>query len=286
MNEIVRNVDGSLAPKATQSLLSDTLLETFGARAEIYDRENRFFDEDLADLSAVGYLTLAVPSEAGGQGFSLPEVVREQARLAYRAPATALAINMHLYWTGAAAYLWQKGDRSLEWIFREALAGKIFAAGHGEPGNDLGLAHSTTVAEPLGGGSYRFTGRKVFTSLSPAWDWLGLHGLDASDPAAPKIVHAFIREDPGHRTVQTWDALGVRATRSDDTVLEGVVAQAPYVSRVLPAGPPVDPFVDGIFSSAIPPIAAVYYGIARRAFDLAVASADSYCGSFVALPEE
>jgi alkylation response protein AidB-like acyl-CoA dehydrogenase len=274
MNEIVLDVEGLLPSKSSQSLLSDTLLEGFGARAEIYDRENRFFDEDLADLRAIGYLALAVPSEAGGQGFSLPEVVREQARLAYRAPATALAINMHLYWTGTAAYLWRKGDRSLEWIFREAVAGKVFASGHGEPGNDLGLAHSTTVAEPLGDGSYRFTGRKVFTSLSPAWDWLGLHGLDASDPAAPKIVHAFIRrQDPGHRTVQTWDALGVRATRSDDTILEGVVAQAPYVTRVLPAGPPVDPFVDGIFSSAIPPIAAVYYGIARRAFDLAVASA-------------
>jgi alkylation response protein AidB-like acyl-CoA dehydrogenase len=65
----------------------------------------------------------------------------------------------------------------------------------------------------------------------------------------------------------------VRATRSDDTILEGIVASAPYVSRVLPAGPPDDPFVAGIFSSAIPAIGAVYYGIARRAFDLAIESA-------------
>jgi alkylation response protein AidB-like acyl-CoA dehydrogenase len=113
MNEIVRDVDGLLPSKSSQSLLSDTLLEEFGARAEVYDRENRFFDEDLADLRKIGYLALAVPSEVGGKGFSLPEVVREQARLAYRAPATALAINMHLYWTGTAAYLWRKGDRSL-----------------------------------------------------------------------------------------------------------------------------------------------------------------------------
>jgi len=278
MNEIVLN-SALRDPEPPSSaahgtLLSEVLLERIGVRAADYDRDARFFHEDLADLRAVGYLKLFVPAELGGLGRSLPEVLGEQARLAYRAPSTALAINMHLYWTGAAAYLWQKGDNSQNWILEEAVAGKIFAAGHGEPGNDLGLAHSTVVAEPLSDGAYRFTGRKIFTSLAPVWDWLGIHALDNSDPAHPKIVHAFIRrQDQGHRTVETWDTLGVRSTRSDDTILDGVVASASRIARVLPAGPPNDPFVDGIFSSAIPPIAAVYYGIAKRAFDIAVEGA-------------
>jgi alkylation response protein AidB-like acyl-CoA dehydrogenase len=280
MKQIVRDGGTASSPETAQkeskSLLNAEILEKLGERAAGYDRESRFFFEDLDDLKALGYLTVSVPVELGGQGFTLPEVVREQARLAYRAPSTALALNMHLYWTGTAAYLWRKGDKSLEWILTETVAGKVFASGHGEPGNDLGLGYSSVRAEPLADGSYRFTGRKVFTSLSPVWDWLGLHARDDSDPAAPKIVHAFIRrQDPGHHTVETWDALGVRATRSDDTVLEGVITEAPYVSRILPLGPPVDPFIDGIFSSAILPIAAVYYGIAKRAFDLAVESAKS-----------
>jgi alkylation response protein AidB-like acyl-CoA dehydrogenase len=254
--------------------LDDELLRKLATRADGYDRDNRFFFEDLEDLRAANYLVLAVPEEAGGLGFSVPEVLAEQARLAYHAPSTALAINMHLYWTGAAAYLWRKGDHSVDWILHEAAAGKIFAAGHGEPGNDLGLAGSTVVAEPLTDGGYRFRGRKTFTSLSPVWDWLGVHAKDSTDPANPKIVHAFIRrEDPGHRTEETWDTIGVRATRSDDTILEGAVAAAPYVSRVIPAGPPVDPFIDGIFGAAVPAIGAVYYGIAKRAFDLAIESA-------------
>lgn len=278
MNETVRHVtsvrEGGDVSRAADSILSDALLERLGARADGYDRENRFFHEDLEDLRAISYLTLAVPAELGGLGRLLPQVVREQARLAYRAPATALGINMHLYWTGAAAYLWRRGDHSADWILSEALAGKIFAAGHGEIGNDLGLAYSAVAAEPQPDGAYRFTGRKVFTSLAPVWDWLGLHARDSSDPDNPRIVHAFIRRaDGGHRTLETWDTLGVRATRSDDTLLEGAVADAAHVTRVLPAGPPADPFIDGIFSSAIPPIAAVYYGIARRAFDLAVESA-------------
>ncbi len=259
---------------ANPPVLGEAVLERIGARAAGYDRENRFFDEDLEDLKRADYLKLWVPTELGGLGRTLPEVLREQTRLAYHAPATALAINMHLYWSGTATYLHQRGDTSTDWILAEIVAGRIFAAGHGEPNNDLGLAGSTVRAEPLDGGAYRFTGRKVFTSLAPVWDWLGVHGLDDSDPAHPLIVHAFIRRSAeGHRTEPTWDALGVRATRSDDTVLEGAVADAAYVSRLLPAGPPQDPFVDGIFGAALLPIAAVYYGVARRAFDLAIESA-------------
>ncbi|WP_061177918.1 acyl-CoA dehydrogenase family protein, partial [Caballeronia pedi] len=188
--------------------------------------------------------------------------------------ATALALNMHLYWVGAALHLHRRGDTSAQWILEEAGAGKVFAAGHGEPGNDLGLAWSSVKATPLANGGYRFDGRKIFTSLAPAWDWLGVHGIDDSDPQAPKIVHAFIARDAaGHRTVQTWDALGLRATRSDDTFLEGAIAPRDKVIRVLPAGIPDDPFVDGILGAVLPGLAAVYYGIAKRAFDLAVESA-------------
>ena len=73
--------------------------------------------------------------------------MREQRRLAYRAPATALAINMHLYWVGVAADLWRIGDTSLEWMLREAMAGEVFAAGHAERGNDLPVLLSTSKAE-------------------------------------------------------------------------------------------------------------------------------------------
>ena len=134
---------------------------------------------------------MPLPSEFGGAGMTLAEVCREQRRLAYYAPATALAVNMHLYWIGVAADLWRSGDTSLEWLLREAAAGEIFAAGHAESGNDLPVLLSTTKAERVDGG-YRFTGRKHFGSLTPVWTRFGLHGMDTSDPRQPKIVHAFM----------------------------------------------------------------------------------------------
>jgi alkylation response protein AidB-like acyl-CoA dehydrogenase len=256
---------------AAKVRLSEEMLARFAKRSEVYDRENRFFEEDFKELRAARYLTLPVPTEFGGWGLSLAEVCREQRRLAYYAPATALAINMHLYWAGVAADLWRRGDTSLEWILREAAAGEVFAAGHAESGNDIPVLLSTTKAERVDGG-YRFTGRKHFGSLTPVWTRFGLHGMDASDPKAPKIVHAFLtRDTPGYTIKETWDVLGMRATRSDDTVLENVFVPDRHIARVVPPGAAgIDAFVLSVFAWALMGFGNVYYGLAQRALDQSV----------------
>src|SRR3954466_13112443 len=106
-------------------ILTDEMLMRFHERAPIYDRENRFFAEDFEELREAGYLAIPVPQLLGGLGMNIAEVCRQQRRLAYYAPATALAINMHLYWVGMAADLWRNGDKSLEWILRSALKGEV-----------------------------------------------------------------------------------------------------------------------------------------------------------------
>lgn len=256
--------------------LRDEVITRFGERAAIYDRENRFFSEDFDELRASGYLLLAVPAEFGGQGMNLAEVCREQRRLAYRAPATALATNMHIYWTGVAADLYRAGDTSLQWLLEAAADGAVFAAGHGEAGNDVPLLMSTARAERVDGG-YRISGHKIFGSLSPVWSFLGLHALDASDPANPTIVHAFLpREAEGYTIRNTWDTLGMRATQSDDTILDGAVIHDRYVVRVLPAGfAGADMFIVAVFAWALLNFGNIYYAIAERARDLAVAGLKS-----------
>jgi alkylation response protein AidB-like acyl-CoA dehydrogenase len=213
-----------------------------------------------------------VPADLGGGDFSLADVCRAQRRLAYRAPATALAVNMHIYWTGVAADLRRMGDPSLEWLLKEAAAGEIFAAGHGETGNDLPVLLSSARAERVDGG-YRFTGHKMFSSLTPVWTRLGVHAMDASDPAQPKIVHGFLpRGSDGFSVRETWNTLGMRATRSDDTILNGAFVPDKYIARVVPAGA-LDPFVGAIFANALLNFGAIYYSIAERARDVAITSA-------------
>jgi alkylation response protein AidB-like acyl-CoA dehydrogenase len=254
-----------------QYVLTEDLLARCLERAPIYDRENRFFDEDFEELKRAGYLGLAVPRELGGIGKSLAAACQEQRRLAYYAPATALGINMHIYWTGVAADLWRAGDKSLEWILKAAARGEVFAAGHAETGNDIPLLLSTTKAEPVSGG-YRFTGHKAFGSLSPVWTYFGVHGIDTSDPKGPKIVHAFMpRDSEGWKLKQTWDTLGMRATCSEDTILDGVFIADQHIARILPAGAAgMDHFILAIFAWACSGFANIYYGMARRALDLTI----------------
>ena len=269
----VKNTSMSLL-RSDMPVLNEEMLARFASRAASYDRENRFFDEDFGELRTAKYLLLPLPSEFGGAGMTLAEVCRQQRRLAYYAPATALAVNMHLYWVGVAADLWRRGDVSLEWLLREAAAGEIFAAGHAESGNDLPVLLSTTKAERVDGG-YRFTGRKHFGSLTPVWTRFGLHGIDTSNPRQPKIVHAFMpRDTAGYTIKETWDVLGMRATRSDDTVLENVFVPDRYVARVVPAGGAgIDPFVLSIFAWGLLGFGNVYYGLAKRALDQSIAAA-------------
>ena len=84
------------------------------------------------------------------------------------------------------------------------------------------------------------------------------------------------RDTAGYTIKETWDVLGVRATRSDDTVLENVFVPDRYVARVVPAGGAgIDPFVLSIFAWGLLGFGNVYYGLAKRALDQSIAAAKS-----------
>ena len=259
-------------PDVLSDVLPDALLERIRGRAAGYDRDNAFFHEDLAELAEAGYLKIFVPASDGGLGLGLLAAAQLQRRLATAAPATALAINMHLVWTGVAHVLAARGDSSLDFVLREAGQGEIFAFGNSEAGNDSVLFDSLTTAVPQAGGGYAFTGRKIFTSLSPAWTRLGIFGKDASAAdGAGQLVHGFLtRETPGYEILADWDTLGMRASQSNTTVLDGAVVPAERIFRKLPVGPNADPLIFAIFACFETLLAAVYTGIGERALALGV----------------
>jgi alkylation response protein AidB-like acyl-CoA dehydrogenase len=251
-------------------VLDEAMLESFRDRAAGFDEAGRFPHDDLADLRRIGWLMAAAPLRLGGFGLDLATLAAEQRRLARYAPATALSTGMHHYWVGLAATLdalrHPFGERILGW----AADGEILASGHAEIGNDIPIALSTTRAERVPGG-WRLHGRKLFGSLGPVWDRLGLHAIDTSDPSSPMIVHGFVaRDTPGVTIVDTSDAHGMRATESHDTLLDGAFVPDESVLCVVPAGPPTDPVLGAMTIWALTLIANVYVGIAERALELAV----------------
>jgi alkylation response protein AidB-like acyl-CoA dehydrogenase len=77
------------------------------------------------------------------------------------------------------------GARILSWV----ADGEVLASGHAETGNEVPRALSTTRAERVQGG-WRLHGRKLFGSLGPVWDRIGVHAMDATSPTGPVVVPA------------------------------------------------------------------------------------------------
>lgn len=257
---------------SVEDVLTLELLERIRGRAAGYDQQNEFCQEDLDELQEAGYLKALVPSERGGLGWGLPQLVAAQRLLASYAPATALAVNMHHVWMSVARHMVQMGHREFEQVLDEAAEGHIFAFGISEAGNDAVLFDSTTDATVREDGSVSFTGTKIFTTLSPAWTRLGLFGKDVSatgqEGEKPLIFGFLTRETPGWSLIENWDMLGMRATHSHATSLDGARVPAERIVRRLPVGPNPDPLVFGIFSSFLTLLAAVYTGIGDRALEL------------------
>jgi hypothetical protein len=208
---------------------------------------SRTITRDIAKLAAAGYLNVALPPEFGGLGCTLRQAACGQRRLARHAPRTAMAVSAHLYWTGAAADAYRSGDDSVRWILLEAARGALFAAGHGEPGSDLKFADPHSRCEPAGEMGYRFQTRGVLSGVTPAWDWMAVHGITGD--RRPDAVLAFA-------------GCGTRCT------------PAFRVARVLPAGAPSDAFTTSAITWGNSILASVQYSHARRAFNDAVVALD------------
>jgi acyl-CoA dehydrogenase-like protein len=208
---------------------------------------SRTITRDIAKLAAVGYLNVGLPPEFGGLGCTLRQAACGQRRLARHAPRTAMAVSAHLYWTGAAADAYRSGDESVRWILLEAARGALFAAGHGEPGSDLKFADPHSRCEPAGEMGYRFRTRGVLSGVTPAWDWMAVHGITGG--RRPDAVLAFAGR-------------GTRCT------------PAFRVARVLSAGAPSDIFTTSAITWGNSILASVQYSHARRAFNDAVVALD------------
>ncbi|WP_439564898.1 acyl-CoA dehydrogenase family protein [Microcella sp.] len=255
------------------SVLTPALLARIRERAPGYDERNEFFADDLDELRAAGYLTPR----------SLSTASADQRLLAAHAPATALGLTMHLVWMGVARDLAATGDDSLAWVLDEAQRGELFAFAISEAGNDRVMSDSLTRVERValdgGTGGWAFTGTKIFTTLSPAWTRLGVLGRhDPPDGSPPQIVHGFLTREaggdtPGVTITPDWNTLGMRATQSHTTRLDGAVVTDDRVAHILPVGPSGDVYTLAIAANFHTLIASVYAGLADRALELAVDSA-------------
>jgi alkylation response protein AidB-like acyl-CoA dehydrogenase len=245
--------------------LAGKLADEFAGRATGHDRANSFPFENIDALKQAGYTALVVPERHGGLGADLLDFILCQERLAQGCGATALAINMHLFGIGSMVERAALQGRPEQGLFLELVGKqrKLIGGGLSEPegGGDWGLFATKARRD---GEAYVLNGRKVFTSLSPVVDYFMVMATVEGDGPLSSATFAVARTTPGLELIETWDAMGMRATASHDLILKDVRVPAAAMADPRPVGP-LGIEAISLFAWFELSIAAVYTGVAIAA---------------------
>jgi alkylation response protein AidB-like acyl-CoA dehydrogenase len=250
------------------------LAPRFAARAAAHDREGVFPAEDFADLREAGLFGLMVPERLGGAGASFADYAEIAYELARGNGSTALIFNMHASVTGALSGVTDELADALglppdalearDNYLKAAANGSWYAVAMSERGAGSRLSQMTTSYSAVDGG-FHITGSKTFCSGAGHADGYLVAARSAADQS--QVSQFLVPAGDGLRVEQTWDALGMRATGSNDlhvdvtvpagALLGGVEGLALVVAQLAPHW-------------MVASYAAVYVGVARAAVDAAV----------------
>ena len=231
-----------------------------------YDEAGEFPFEHFKILQDAGYFKLTVPKKYGGDEISLYEMLLVQEQLAKGDASTALSVGWNLL-----TFLNVRESKSWpEPVFAELSRKAV------EEGSLLNIINSErgkgnisrgavpgTIARKVPGG-YLIKGEKAYASLAPILQQFMIIAYLEDEGITGEFL---ITKNEQVEIINTWDALGMRATGSHDILLKDVFVpdeallyrQRPNeTNRFLAHG--------RVYSLEIP---AVYLGIAGAARDYA-----------------
>ncbi|HKA55555.1 MAG TPA: acyl-CoA dehydrogenase family protein [Candidatus Binatia bacterium] len=246
-----------------QSLCRD-LATDFATRAASHDRDASAPVENYEALRQAGLFGLTIPKELGGWGAGLLGYALAAEELAQGCAATAMSFNMHCVvvqtLTTAAPLSLATRQRVADLVITEQ---KLIAALLSEPGT-TNLLYSTracsTQARRVPGG-YTLTGTKAFATMVEAADYAAIfaHPEEVANPESA-ITALVPVTATGLRIEPVWDTLGMRATRSDNVMLDNCFVPAAMVFDDLLI-PSVGDFLATNESAINLPYTAVYLGV-------------------------
>jgi alkylation response protein AidB-like acyl-CoA dehydrogenase len=197
------------------------LAGVYAQRAPERDRTGRFDPEAYELAWKAGYTKLTMAKKYGGYEVDALTGCLCQEELAQGCPATALAMAMHLQ-------IQFQVHRVLTTEQLDALYGsgqKVLLAGGGTEEGSGGSWSALSATARKADGGWVLNGRKRFMSGALAathfWVFLGIDGEDQRKNLLPQIG-AFVvpANTKGARIETAWNAMGMRASGSDDLVLE------------------------------------------------------------------
>jgi alkylation response protein AidB-like acyl-CoA dehydrogenase len=186
------------------------------------DRAERFPHEGLAGLRAGGWLGLTIPEAYGGGGadpLSYALVIEELGRGDSNVRSI---VSVHLGLVAGAITRWGTEAQRRQWLPRMATGDVLGCFGLTEPDTGSDPASLTSRAEPLPGGGYRITGRKLFITNGTVAG-VALVMARTGGPGARGVSAFLVPTDrPGFSAVQMHGKLGLRACDTAELLLDGV----------------------------------------------------------------
>src|SRR5688572_16765373 len=258
------------APNATDWVaVANDLAADFATRAADHDANDTFVAENYAKLREAKLFSAPVPAELGGGGASYADHCAMIRTIARGCGSTALAYSMHSHLL--QGLIWRHrhgGPPPAEPLLRRIAKEELVLISSG--GSDWLDGSGTLVKE---NGSYRFSGRKIFSSGSPSGDLLLTTGVYEDPEKGPTVFHFGVDlRGPGVKILDNWRTMGMRGTGSNDIIIDGVTVQDAAVSVRRPKGK-WHQFFNVAVPLIFPLIASAYVGVAETAREIALAQA-------------
>jgi alkylation response protein AidB-like acyl-CoA dehydrogenase len=267
------NVAVTTSPLVADPILTDGplrdralhLVPHLAAGAAEADEQDRFVAGNYALLKQAGLVEAGVPAELGGGGASIRDLAEMLRILAHGCSSTALAFSMHTHQVAIPAWRWRHQKlAAMEPLLKRIAAERIIVLTSG--GSDW--IPGSGKAEKVEGG-YRITARKVFSSGSPVGELLMTAAVLHEDGADHVLHFGVNMKAPEVKVLDTWRALGMRGTGSNDVSIEGLFIPDAAVALKRPSGQ-WHPLFHVIATTAFPLVYAAYLGVAEHARDIAV----------------
>lgn len=204
------------------------------ARAELNDdviardHDEVFSFEGWKKCAAFGAMGLPVPTEYGGMGLGITDVIAVMEGLGYGARDHGLlfSINAHLWTNSLPILAWGTEEQKRKYLPGLSNGELIGANGASEPGSGSDIFSMRTRAEKRGD-SYVLNGAKTFVSNAPVANLFAVYAtLDPSLGAMGITAFLIERDTPGLKVGKGLQKMGLRTSPMAELVLDDCVVPA------------------------------------------------------------
>src|SRR4051794_20620195 len=196
------------------------------------DREESFNHEGWKQCAKFGVLGMPVPTEYGGLGLGLPDVLAVMEGLGYanRDQGLLFSLNAHL-WTNTIPLLIYGNEEQKQKYLHKLSSGELIganAASEPDAGSDIFSMRTRAIRD---GDHYVLNGTKMFVTNAPVADLFAAYAT--IDPAlGPMGITAFLveRNTPGLTIPRKLEKMGLRTSPMAEVVFEG--CRVPVANRL------------------------------------------------------